>query len=104
MSEIYLARQPIFDGARTVVGYEILHRSGPENFFVPIDTDVASSTTVDHATMSVGMQELTGGRLAFFNVSRRVLEEEIYTLLPVQGTIVELLETIAPDPAVIEAC
>ena len=104
MSDIYLARQPIFDRSQSVIGYELLHRSGPENVFARIDSDVASSQTVDRAAMGVGLDELTDGRLAFVNVSRRVLVEEIYTLLPTQRTVIELLENIAPDPEVLKAC
>jgi EAL and modified HD-GYP domain-containing signal transduction protein len=104
MSDIYLARQPIFDAAQQVVGYEILHRSGPENVFIPIDTDVASSSSVDRAAMSVGLDPLTDGKLAFVNVSRRVLLEEIYALLPARRTVLELLENVAPDREVLEAC
>lgn len=104
MSDIYLARQPIFDRTEAVIGYELLHRSGPENVFARIDSDVASSQTVDRAAMGVGLDELTDGRLAFVNVSRRVLVEEIYTLLPTQRTIIELLENVAPDPEVLKAC
>lgn len=104
MSDIYLARQPIFDGAGNVYGYEILHRSGPRNLFIPIDTDVASSVSVDRAAMGVGLESLTEHRTAFVNVSRRVLIEEIYTLLPPERTVVELLETVTPDPGVVEAC
>ncbi len=104
MAEIYVARQPIFDDRQQVVGYEILHRSGPQNVFVPIDPDVASSAGVENAMMSIGLEQLTGGRLAFVNVSRRVLLEETYTLLPADRTVLELLETVAPDDAVVDAC
>ena len=104
MSDIYLARQPIFDRSQSVIGYELLHRSGPENVFARIDSDIASSQTVDRAAMGVGLDELTDGRLAFVNVSRRVLVEEIYTLLPTQRTVIELLENIMPDPEVLKAC
>lgn len=104
MAEIYLARQPIFDHTQQVIGYELLHRSGPGNFFVPIDPDVASSASVDRATMSVGLEQLTEGKLAFVNISRGVLMDEIYTLLPARRTVIELLETVAPDRQVVEAC
>ena len=104
MSDFYYARQPIFDRSLSVVGYELLHRSGPQNAFVPIDADVASSTTIDRAAMSVGLEQITEGRFAFVNVSRKVLLDEIYTLLPPGRTIIELLETVAPDADVIRAC
>src|SRR5437899_537311 len=104
MAEMYVARQPIFDRSQQVIGYELLHRSGPENVFVPIDSDVASSVTFDRAAMSLGLDQLTEGRLAFVNVSRRVLLEEIYLLLPASRTVLELLETVRPDAEVVDAC
>lgn len=104
MADVYIARQPIFDGGQQVIGYEILHRSGPQNVFVPIDPDVASSAGVEQTMMTVGLENLTEGRLAFVNVSRRVLIHETYTLLPADRTVLELLETIEPTPDVVEAC
>jgi c-di-GMP-related signal transduction protein len=102
--DVFIARQPILDCDNAVSGYELLFRSGPENRFVAADTDLASSQGLERALMSFGFDELTDGKLAFVNLSRRVLLSELYTLLPAERSVIELLETVEPDPDVLGAC
>jgi len=39
--EVFVARQPIFDAKQTVYGYELLYRSGVQNFYTETDGDRA---------------------------------------------------------------
>lgn len=50
------------------------------------------------------MSDDTGGRKLFFNITRKLLLEEFYVVLPPRYAVVELLETIEPDDEVIAAC
>jgi EAL and modified HD-GYP domain-containing signal transduction protein len=102
--EVFAARQPIFDRHNLVSGYEILFRSGPENRFIAADSDLAASQSLERTLMTFGLEHLTEGKDCFVNISRRVLVSELYTLLPVQRSVIELLETVAPDSEVIQAC
>ncbi len=102
--DIFVARQPIFDRHNVVMGYELLFRSGSDNFFSGASPDAASARNIDTSLMGFGLDSLTGQRLAFVNVSRGALLEELYTLLPPERTVVELLETVAPDQPVLDAC
>jgi EAL and modified HD-GYP domain-containing signal transduction protein len=102
--DVFIARQPILDCHNAISAYELLFRSGPENRFAGTDVDVASSQGLERALMSFGFDELTDGKLAFVNLSRRVLLSELYTLLPPDRSVIELLETVAPDSDVIGAC
>lgn len=102
--ERYVARQPIFDRHRRVHAYELLFRSGPENVFRHHDPDQASSEVIDTAVQGLGFRTLTGNRRAFINVTRQVLLDELYTLLPPDRVVVELLETVKPDDDVVAAC
>ncbi|MDX2061326.1 MAG: HDOD domain-containing protein [Gemmatimonadales bacterium] len=104
MADIFIARQPIFDRQELVSGYEILFRSGPENRFEARDVDLAAHQGLERTVMSFGFDDLTNGKLAFVNLSRRVLLTELYALLPPNRSVVELLETIEPDAEVIAAC
>lgn len=104
MSDVFIARQPIFDRSDGVVGYELLFRSGPENYSIITDSDFAASQGLERAMMSFGFDELTGGNPAFINVSRQVLVGGLYTLLPSHRAIIELLENVEPDAEVIAAC
>src|SRR5579862_4503537 len=102
--DTFVARQPIFDRSQRVVAYELLFRSGPENYFSGQDTDTASSSVISDSVHVFDHQALTGGKKAYVNVSRSTLLEGFPTLLPPETTVVELLETVDPDEEVMAAC
>lgn len=102
--DLFVARQPIFDRDRAVFGYELLFRSGPENVFTHPDPDDASYKVIGDSVSNFGLDPLIGRHRGFYNCTRRVLVEELYTVLPRERTVVELLETVEPDDEVIAAC
>jgi c-di-GMP-related signal transduction protein len=105
MEEVFVARQPIFDRALRVYGYEILfRRSSLENFFSHPDPDEAATRVIHDSLNVFGLDVLAQDRRIFFNVTRSVLVEDLVRTLPRERTVVELLETVSPDPEVIEAC
>ena len=105
MPEIFVARQPIFDRALHVYGYEILFRqSSLENFFSHPDPDEAAVRVIHDSLHVFGLDVLAQDRRIFFNVTRQVLVENLVRMLPRERTVVELLENIEPDEEVIEAC
>ena len=77
----YLARQPIFDRRNAVFGYELLFRSGMENFFQPKAGGQATEYVVDNYFL-LGIGSLTGGCKAFINFTRECLVKDNPTLLP----------------------
>lgn len=95
--DIFVARQPIFDVARDVYAYELLFRSGPENFFSHGDYDYASRSVIDNAFHVFGLDTLSGAKKLFLNCTRKILLEDIISLMPVQTAVVEVLETVTPD-------
>jgi c-di-GMP-related signal transduction protein len=99
----YVARQPIFDREEKVFGYELLFRDGIENAFTARDADEASRATLD-SSLLVGLDVLCDGRRAFVNCTRDTLIKGLVTLLPSQSTVVEVLESVTPDPDVTAAC
>src|SRR5579859_2181836 len=98
----YVARQPIFDREERVFGYELLFRDGLENAFTG-NRDEASRATLDRSLL-VGLDVLCDGRRAFVNCTKDTLIKGLVTLLPSQSTVVEILETVPPDPDVAAAC
>jgi len=98
----YVARQPIFDRAQNVFGYELLFRNGLEDYF-NADPDLAARSTLD-SSLLFGLNTLCDGRRAFVNCTREVLLKDLITLLPSNQTVVEILETVEPDDLVIAAC
>jgi c-di-GMP-related signal transduction protein len=98
----FVARQPIFDRTEKVFGYELLFRNGLENRFTG-DPDAASRSTVD-SSLLMGLNILCDGKRAFVNCTRDTLIKGLITLLPSTKTIVEILESVPPDPDVMAAC
>jgi EAL and modified HD-GYP domain-containing signal transduction protein len=99
----FVARQPILTKEEQVFGYELLFRDGVENYFYSSDPDAASRSTLD-SSLLMGLDVLCAGRRAFVNCTRDVLLKDYATLLPPQQTVVEILETVVPDPLVLSAC
>lgn len=99
----YVARQPILDREQNTHGYELLFRSGPENFFQCSDPDLATSRTIDFSLL-FGSPALTGGRPAFINCTRNILLNDIITLLPRDRVVIEVLEDVVADEETIAAC
>jgi EAL and modified HD-GYP domain-containing signal transduction protein len=98
----YVARQPILDLRGKLHGYELLFRNGPENAFSG-DSDLASRTMLDNTVM-FGLGKLTSGLPAFVNCTADTLTGSLVHLLPSSMTVLEILETVEPSPAVIAAC
>ncbi|HEV2645210.1 MAG TPA: HDOD domain-containing protein [Acidobacteriaceae bacterium] len=98
----HLARQPILDVRRDVVGYELLFREGWENHFTG-ERDTAIRKTLDNC-VSIDIESLAGGGLAFVNCSRDALLGRLMMLLPAATTVLEVLETVEPDDEVVRVC
>ena len=98
----YVARQPILDARGNVHAYELLFRHGPEAAFRG-DSELATQTMIDN-TVLFGLEQLTGTLPAFVNCTAEALTGELPRLLPPYRTVLEILETVDPTLAVVEAC
>jgi c-di-GMP-related signal transduction protein len=101
--DTFIARQPIFDRATKVVGYELLHRSTNASKFEAEDPDQASAELIEGSVLLHRLATLTRGKRAFINVTRNLLVQDLLSILPKEEIVVELLETIQPEPRVIAA-
>jgi EAL and modified HD-GYP domain-containing signal transduction protein len=98
----FIARQPILNVRREVVAYELLFRAGEYNGFSG-ESDSATRHTLDHC-LYVGIESLARNQLAFVNCTREALVGRLVTLLSPKTTVLEILETVQPDPELVEAC
>src|ERR1051326_4861443 len=103
MTRLFVARQPIVDSNQKLFGYELLFRDGLRNFFPNINPEVASVNVLDDSLL-LGLDVLCGGRYAFVNAPHDLLVSGCLQILPPPITIVEVLESIHPDPDVLNAC
>lgn len=102
--KVYLGRQPILDRGLNVAGYELLFRAGPANYCDLTDSVMATSQVIVNALLGVGLDRLLAGRPAFINFDRTLLLGDWTTLLPPGKSVIEILETVAPDQEVLAAC
>ncbi len=102
--DIFVARQPIFNTSLKTYAYELLFRDGLDNAFPDIDGDTASAKLLSNSFVSIGLENLTGGKKAFINFTQKLLINQIPTILPNEFVVVEVLEDVNPNPQVIAAC
>ena len=63
----------------------------------------ACRSTLDRSLL-MGLNLLCDHGVGFFNCTRETLMNDSMTLLPKERVVLEILETITPDPEVMEAC
>src|SRR5689334_2671890 len=94
--ELFVARQPIFDRALTVVAYELLYRSGPRNEFDGTDARTATAKVINAVFYSPEGGKVLGGRPAFVNFPESLLLDDVGLFLP-RDTVIEVLESVEPS-------
>lgn len=99
----FIGRQPIFRSDLKVFGYELLFRTGEQNFSNVQDGDYATANVITNALTDVGLDVLTDSKHAFVNLTRNLLLDADLSCLPPHRTVLEVLEDIGPDDAVCAA-
>jgi EAL and modified HD-GYP domain-containing signal transduction protein len=102
--DIYIARQPIFDRALKVYGYELLYRQSAANRFDGVDDDLATAELLYNSFAVMGLNDLTDRTLAFINFSKELIGSEIPLLLPPSSVVIEVLERDEATQSTIDAC
>jgi len=102
--EVHVARQPIFDSEKKVIGYELLFRNGVDDFFPGSDADQATADVINSSFFLKIVDDLSGGKKAFINFSPKLIKHQIITMLPKQTLALEMSETSELDREVLTAC
>lgn len=103
MHEAFVGRQPIFDQHKTVYGYELLFRNGNKNKANVIDGNQASTQVMLNALTEFGLDSIVGKNLAFINLTQELLVDELIQMLPYDRVVLEILENVTIDEALIKA-
>jgi c-di-GMP phosphodiesterase len=104
---VFIARQPIFDARDHRVAYELLYRASREAtqaYVGDVSPALMCGDTALHALLSIGLEKLTGGTVAYVNVTEEHLLGELYKIFDPAAVVLELLETVDATPAVVDAC
>ncbi len=102
--DIYIARQPILDRNKALFAYELLFRDGLSNYFPEIDGDTATSKVLSGSFLTMGINNITGGKKAFVNFTENLLTSDIPFMFSRESTVVEILEDVIPSKHVLESC
>lgn len=100
-SELFLGRQPILDSRQQLLAYELLFRSSRNNAAEVSDQVQATATVVTNAFSELAVGDALGPYRGFINVDRDFLFSDVIELLPCDAVMLEILETVSPDEAVV---
>jgi len=105
MKNIYLGRQAIYDRHGKVFAYELLFRpdssdgSGVQSV---LDGDSATSEVLLNTFMEIGLERIAGRSRIFINLTRNLLACNHPLMQEKERLVMELLENIPVDEALIE--
>lgn len=102
--EIFLGRQPILNREHRIVAYELLFRAGHTAEAGVTDDMQATASVIHHAFSEMGVQAVLGPHTGFINVSAEMLLSDLIEILPKSQVVLEMLETIEVDDAIVERC
>lgn len=104
--DVVVGRQPIFDRARAVMGYELLFRTlnGPTAAEAAGSLGDQMTADVIFNSVTIGVDRLVGDKLLFCNASRGVLTGVVPVMLPPRQTVIEIAESVAAQEEVLSGC
>ncbi len=103
MSEVFVARQPIFDRHLHVAGYELLFRGGEATTALVADSEGATASVVLNSFTEIGLERLVGAKPAWINVSREFVLGGLATTMPPAAIGLEILEDELLDERFVHA-
>ncbi len=99
----YVGRQAIFDADQSVFAYELLYRNSEQNYAEISDDNHATAELLSNVFTSIGLENLVGNKRAFVNMPREFLLGDYPMPEIKQQLVVEILEHVDPDEAVLRA-
>lgn len=103
-SDIFVSRQPIFNGDRRVTAYELHHRTGRLPGFRDGENPVTSIQLLDHAILGIGLDLLIGKRTGLLTVPAAAMIGGQVSALPSDRIVLHIHSPEQDDPDLVEAC
>lgn len=101
-SDVFIGRQPIFDKDLNLFAYEILYRDSQENRAIVDNQSQCTSEVIINLITNFGYDVVTGGHTAFINLSKDFLTGERPLPLPHDKVVLEVLEDVVIDQALVD--
>ncbi|MGX2042181.1 EAL and HDOD domain-containing protein [Methylocaldum sp. MU1018] len=102
-NDFLIGRQQIFDRDLCVFAYELLFRDINGSTAAAFGPTAASNQVIVDSLLEYGLDQIVGKQLAFINLTRENLLSETPFLLPKDKVVIEVLEDIRVDEALIRA-
>ncbi|KYG90671.1 HDOD domain-containing protein [Metasolibacillus sp. FSL H7-0170] len=102
--EVFIGRQPIFNEKEQIVSYELLYRSKNINAFPldGIDADAATIDVIINSFLTIGIDKVTDGALAFINFTEKLLFSPLIDYINPKEVVIEILEDVIITPKLIQ--
>jgi EAL and modified HD-GYP domain-containing signal transduction protein len=102
-ADVFVARQPIYDTAMAVMAFELLYRHSPSAGTAQVsDPRQATLDVISTAALEIGLDRLSGGQPVHINFPMELLVDVPDLPLPPDRVVIEVLEDVRAEPAVIE--
>ena len=100
--DIFIGSQNIYDREGKIVACQLLYRNSLLNKYDESVSSETASCTIINNIINLGLDIVTGGKIALINCDDKVLRNDIITILPRDKVVIELLETLRPTEGVIK--
>ncbi|MEA3183203.1 MAG: hypothetical protein QOI59_6726 [Gammaproteobacteria bacterium] len=102
-NDVFVARQPIYDSAMAVMAFELLYRPSPSATKARVtDPRQATLEVISSAALEIGLDRLSGGQPVHINFPMELLVDVPDLPLPPNLVVIEVLEDVRAEKAVIE--
>jgi len=99
--DIFIARQGIYNLKEKIVAYELLYRNSMENKFIgDINEDKATYKLIENIN-AFGLDKIIDNKIAFINFTEGLIKNNMWTLLPKEKVVIEILENVLPTQEVL---
>lgn len=102
MTDFLIGRQQILDRNLDTFAYEILFRGNQFDLNVQEGASSATKQVISDTVVEIGLNDLVGPHLAFINFTTQNLIDKTPLNLPKERIVIEVLETVLVDHAIVE--
>lgn len=99
VSEMFIARQPIFNRDLEVFGYELLFRSDSDSSQYDGGSSQSATAAVIEGIVEHGLNKIVEGKSAFVNFDEEFIHSNGFELIASEHLVIEILENVKVDEA-----
>ncbi|MBV9911042.1 MAG: HDOD domain-containing protein [Sinobacteraceae bacterium] len=102
-TDVFVARQPIYNTAMAVTAFELLYRHSPSASRAHIaDPRQATLEVIASAALEIGLDRISGGQPVHINFPAELLADLPDLPLPPNLVVIEVLEDVRAEPDIVQ--